>query len=313
MRDLSHLPPAGTPEGRPPDEHPRFGPALLHAILAERMAADERPMAAEDARFRASWGGKCSRFLAYAMTGQPKTNPPDVISHWSFLLGQLVHDAIDAVAPLVFPGAEVEVARRIPLVDDDGEIVVVAASHADLVVPAHPEEPPSNRRVAIEVKSTNGYGYKLKSTNFRGPEQGPDMGAVVQGAIACVENDCDELVVLLFSLEAISKDQADRSKLPQPERRVTAEWTFSREECEQIVAAEYRRVKRVTTLIDADGDPTAVPRKLWSRDQGSWVEIRDPQRGAWEQRQGDGTIVAAGTDWACGYCDYQDRCVSDAG
>lgn len=313
MRDLSHLPPAGTPEGRPPDAEPRFGPDLLHAILAERMAREERPMAADDARFRASWGAKCSRYVAYKLADIEETDPPDVVAHWSFLLGQLVHDAVDAVAAKVFPGAEVEVAKRIPLTGDDGEIVVVAASHADLIVPAHPEEPPSNRRVAIEVKSKNGYGFKAQSTNFRGPEQGPDMSAVVQGAVACVENDCDELVILLFSLEAISKDQAERSRLPQNERRITAEWTFSREECEGIVAGEYRRVKRIATLVDESGDPTVVPRRLWSRDQGAWVEIRDPQRGAWEQRDGMQTIVAAGTDWQCGYCNFRSRCIADAG
>lgn len=291
-RDLSNLPAADTTDGRPPDPAPRFVTAIANAWYSATWSNDDRAMAVEGTRLRASWAASCSRDLAYKLAGLPPTDPPSVADAWRMGIGSMVHEALDEYLPAAFPGArfEVQVDLR-PSVD--------ASAHADAVI-----ELEDGRTVLMELKSVNGFGYKMMATG-KAPE-GPKRAHITQGALAAKALDVDELVIGYLSLECVSVNEAKKRGLDDF-GRFAAEWTFTRDEYRAIAEAEEKRFEAILKAFDdAGGDPNAVPMRV-VLDDGKPATIQDPTRGTWV-RTVDGAVVDAGNTWHCGYCWNRTRC-----
>lgn len=314
-KDRSDVP---APAGHAPDPEPRFVTALAEAWFREMWDTSEREFAVEGTRLRASWAGMCTRALAYQLTHTPESNPPGVADAWRMGVGSLVHDGIEPAIRAAFPGAEVEVAVDLRRFGVDG------SAHVDIVIhttrrEALGEDSDDPYVISIELKTSNGFGFKMAATAFKGAPEGPKLMHVKQGALGALALDADELVIGYLALECVSVGEAARLKLPDV-ARFAAEWSFSKAEYTEIAEREMRRMQFVVNLVDEDrekngtADPTVVPRMLES-DEGHALTVVDPRKGRWEKYASDGAgekvIVDSGTHWACDYCRFRDTCVGD--
>lgn len=295
-RDLS-----GLPAGRPPDREPRFGPKLAEAIYSKFIDDGPRAKAIEDRWFRASMAGMCSRAIALGLANVPETNPPSIADEWRMWLGKVVHDAIDSVVADVFPEAEHEV-------DVDLIEIVDGSAHLDLLFKVGFDA----YVICVEVKTMNGFAYKLATTSFKGDPEGPKLSAILQGGLAARALDADELVILVFAMENISPSQAKRDGLDEV-GRFTAEWTFSREQYLEETDREVRRLNWLHSKVEGldVSDPVRflgeIP-PIVPDDDGTPIWITNPAKGAGEIRAGGKAIDFVST-WQCDYCRYRDLCV----
>lgn len=247
------------------------------------------------------------------------SNPTTIAGYWTFGLGTAVHEMFQEIivrdAATLWPGASVRIEPKVDL----SVIGLAGSAHTDAVIewPAHvfvtePEpgliigedHPP--KRIAIELKSINGFGFKM-AIGCRGDAEGPRDSAIVQGALNALALDVDELVIINLSLESVSPREAQKMGWDESEewRRFTAEWTFTREEFEPIARAEVKRMNNILTTHDAG---LLVPRRVPGTPPGA--RITDPSRGQWTVER-DGSILDVGTTWQCGYCNFRDRCTND--
>lgn len=290
QRDLSQLPKAAPATGgRPPDAEPRF----VH-LLVERMARANDEAGAKATAFgtrvRHSDAGKCARAIAYAAAGVPRSNPMDLPGTWVTSLGTLIHEAWQDALAEQYPDAEIEPKLRIDQLD--------ASGHADAVLTL------PDRKILFELKTKGGFGYKLM-VGERGNPEGPSFENVAQAALNAVAVDADEMVIGYIATEAISKPAADRKNIGEL-LRICAEWTYQRDEFEPIAAAERARLEGILSLLDGG---ELASRKIPNPEVPAGAEIVDPSKGRWETRK-DGQVVDTGTWWACGYCSWQDVCVT---
>jgi hypothetical protein len=296
-RDLSHLP-AGDPKAAnaavPPDSDPWLVRALAEAWLTEQ-GDTSRPMSMPDRRFRASWAGtRCDRALSYSLAGVEETNASTVADLWRMALGTMIHDALQGSMHRAFPDATCEVSIDLrPDLDGCGTVDILV-QHAD-------------RRTAVEVKSINGFGFKMAATSFKGGEEGPKWGHVVQGALGAYALDADELVLAYFSMELVSAAglRAEHGEIG----RFTAQWTYPRDIYEPIARAEIARVNRLLVLADDLGG-ALPPRIVHDPSIPPSAVVVDPARSRWVVRDDKG-VQQVGTTWHCTYCRHRDRCISD--
>lgn len=312
VHDLSLLRPDPA-LGYPPDGAMRFIPELADQILEMVTEDDNKPHAIDGTRFRGSMAGYCTRRIAYYETGTPVTDPIDVASAWRMYLGTHVHELLQAAVHRVYrPDTEAHVQTEV--VCDYRTFGLDGSGHADLVLDLPTDEPGDTHRIVVELKSVNGFGFKLATTTFRGPPEGPKSGAVIQGALNAAALDADHLVIANLSLENVSPQMAHLTD--DVYARFGAEWTFDRDQITELALAEAERVGQVHQILDqSDGDPTAVPRMVTDTDVHPWAQITDPvgkeNRGLWELRDSSGNLRDAGDTWVCGYCPYREGCASD--
>lgn len=295
-RDLSELPRSSDRqvEGWAPDAEPRFAQVLVERWAAENEAAGPKARATDSARFRHSDAGKCSRAIAFAALNLEPSDPMDLSGVWNTSLGTVIHELWQDALQQVYPDAEVEVTG----VTIDGE----GACHIDAVVRF-----PDGKVVAIELKSSGGYGFKaaIGAIKKGAPAEGPKHEHVTQGALNGLAVDADEVVIVYLAKECVSLSFAERFNLDELSR-FCAEWTLTREEYEPIAHAEAARVAGILELLDAGQLPA---RKIPAKDVPKGAEIVDPQRGRWEVRQDD-KLTDTGSYWGCDYCSHQTRCAA---
>lgn len=294
-RDLSHLPTptAAKTDGVAPDASPRFGHILAEAWAAHH-EANPLPRAHPDALFRHSDAGGCARALGYAAIDLPPSNPMDLAGYWVVQLGHMIHDAWQVELPKRFPGAEVEVKVH------EGR----RAGHVDAVVKLPPPPLTNQGRqsvIAIEGKSVGGFKYQL-AVGARGQAEGPSESHVIQGAMNGLLLDADEVVIVYWSRDAISVQQAERKSFDEL-RRFTAEWTFTREQYEPIARREIERVDAILGMVDDGMLPARKIPGLPAR-----AVIIQPSKGAWVNYDERGQATDSGTAWQCAYCRWQDTC-----
>lgn len=340
IRDTSvqDLPGASDGDG----ERPVAQPLVVHLLAEEwhrqyvEAGNDEKAFAIPGTRFRASWAAGCARATGYriqendarialdsfvgqvgstvAMTEEDNerftglqqavlalapTNPPSIADTWRMGLGQMVHDALQWVLIRAmerrFPGAQIEVAVDLrPDVDGSGSVDIVIVE--------------SDRTIVVELKTINGFGFKLSSIPFKGPAQGPRYGAKVQGALSAKALEADLLIVGYLSLELLSPDVAKRNGRDEI-GRFTAEWHYTPEQFLPWAEAEHKRVSKILEIVDAGGLP---PRAIADPEIPKRARITDPSSGAWTVTDPEsGAIVQAGKTWWCGYCWQRDRCITD--
>lgn len=318
------LPEATYTPATAPGRMPDADPWLARAVLAQVVKIWDRDRAAHqslhpDVRMKLHMAGKCSRQLTYQLTGVDKSDPrvSDLGSRWPLILGDIVHDYAQGAATELFPDAQVEVSI-------DGRPVLGAevSGRGDMGLPAAEVPGIGTKRVFVEIKSRNGFGFKADATTFRGPPEGPNRGGVLQGAMGALAWDADLFVLLEISLEAVAIGEVTGIVAPDENNtaRVAAQWTFTREEFEPMALAEAKRLAAILAAIDAaqarglEDDPVPMPRRQ-PIDDGTVVTIVNPKstrgKGAWELHDADGLVVATGLDWHCQYCEWRTRCIGD--
>lgn len=263
-----------------PDRIPAFG-----HVLADYIAGldHDKPTAA-GTRFRHSDAGRCARALAYTALGQEPTNPATPSGLWQMNVGTYGHELIQAALVKKYGDA---VQCEVVCVWSDG---FDGSGHADALVVIE------GRRVLVEVKTSGAFGWdksvgvNRKSFKRSDPE-GPKTGALIQGALNALALDCDELVIVMLSMENASVNLAERLGLTEVER-FCATWTYPRSVWEPWAVAEKARVSKVLEQLD-DG---YLPERI-ALDDDMAPSVLNPD--------------LAAPDWRCGYCVYRDRCTVD--
>lgn len=282
--DLSNLPtPAKTsPDGCPPDPEPTFLRPYFDALRERHEAAGERPHAVAGTRFRHSMAGDCARAIAYHALRVPVSNPMDLAGMHVTGNGTRKHDEIQAEMPSV----DAEVACQIEGFDGSGS--------ADGRL----------ENICWEHKNVGGFAFKL-AVGERGAAQGPKMAHRIQGALNALAMGADLLVITYMTWEAISVGIAEWKGFTE-EGRISAQWTFQREEWEPWAQAEVKRVTGILALVDEGQLPARKHPEL-----PVGAVLTDPSSGAWQQTEGD-AVIDAGSWWSCGYCRHQSICQDTA-
>lgn len=321
-RDRSDLPTAPTGDGgRVPDTDPWVGRAIGQAYLARHYEA-EKAHAIEGTRFRASMAGSCTRALAYYFAKVAESDPTGPADAWRMQLGTLIHEELQAVFLDAIPGAEIEV--KVPIVDGEGSM------HIDIVVRqpleqrwavGDPEHAAAMKQgqaewvTAIEVKSINGFGYKMTATSYQGPPKGPKGNHLGQAALGAKAVDADEMIVAYLSMENVGPNLIRYCDDPEF-GRFTAQWTYSREEYMAIAEREERRVRYVLGMVPLE-DEAAMAEKAKlvpayvDTDDGVAVQIMPPASGQTVAPAEGGKLMPVGQTWHCGYCRWRARCKAD--
>lgn len=295
---IMDLPRSNRPEGNPPSRNNFVAEAVAQRWYerseSENARGDLALAIPEAGPYRASFASKrCDRALWYALTKTKASNPPGLADAWRFGMGHTVHEMLQKIVAELFEGAEVEKVIDLRAIDIPG------SAHADLVINYEGE------RTLIEIKSINGFGFKMSATPFKGPAEGPRSGHVIQGALAAKAEGCTRLVIAYLSLEVVgaklAQDYSDTDA-----GRFAAEWHYTVEELEPIIEAETRRINNL--MLKLDGDP--VPRNLIDHGIPEGALITDPTSGMWVVTEGR-TILDTGDTWMCAYCDYRDKCLED--
>ena len=286
-RDLSDLP-AASPDGLTPDPDPRFIGVLVEA-WAE--ANDDDKATAHGTPFRHSDAGKCARALSYAAMGLPKSDPMDLTGVWNVTLGTLLHDQWQAALQARFPDAEVEVKVRTVGADGSG--------HIDAVIRD------GGRTIAYELKTIGGFGFKAAVGAARKgtPAEGPKAAHLYQAALNGVAVDADEVVVGYLAKEAISVSTGARFGITDPVQRISAEWTFTRDQFEPIAEMEATRVAAVLDLLERG---EVAPRR--GVEMPPRAEVTSVSDGSWVAKDPGGDVTEVGSTWECGYCSWRTLC-----
>lgn len=324
------------PKGNPPVADPQYGPLLAMAWRDAYVDESDLPMAVEGVRLRASWAGRCSREIGYKVAGLPETDPPDLAAYWRFGLGTLVHERLQSVLADAYPGAEIE------KITDWKRLGLSGASHVDAYLVTEertsssfrspsgpgssgqedelggagarseayvsdPDEGPNSgrtRSTVIEIKTTNGFAYKLM-VGARGPAQGPKSGALLQAALSARALDADEVVIIYLSMEGLSPREAEKIGTDDI-GKFCAEWRYPISALNEMIDREVARLGRIVELVDGG---ELAPRH-YPIEMPPSARVTDPMTGAWTLEKG-GHVLEAGTLWACGYCPMQQRCAGD--
>lgn len=278
----------------PPANEALYAPMLARAWM-NTVDTSEKAFAIEGTRIRNSWAASCARKMSYEIRGDAPSNPFDEASYHTFGIGTALHEKWQAVLLDAFPNADIEVDL------DMRPHGLDASGHLDMGLPDV-----DGKRVAMELKTTGGFAFKL-AVGERGAAEGPRWSAIVQGALNALAYDADEMRIVLLSLECISQKKAEQLWDGEPWRRFSAEWVFTRDEYEPIARLEIKRMNKILGFIDAGG---LAPRQIPDPLIPAQARIVDPAKGMWEHIQ-DGMILNAGTWWGCGYCSQRERCIQD--
>lgn len=290
------------PTNEPTTTHPSlFGDIIADYLEHVRDEQEELPLAGENARIRHSWAGICARRLGYHVRGDEPSDPPDAESIWSFEMGHRAHELIQNALQWRFGDAcQVEV----KVTDLPGE----RACHIDAVLRFDKPTPfvvdgvtyPC-KVVAFELKSTGGYGWSQQVK-----AEGPKIEAYLQGCLNAAAVDADLMVLGYVTLDrqtrtAKSVYGAEKGRMDA----VYAEWCYPKVAYMPDAEHEADRMRKVLEFVDSGVLP---PRSIPALPKGA--RVVDPSSGRWEQRT-DGQITQAGSDWRCGFCPMQARCVAE--
>jgi hypothetical protein len=257
-----------------------------HLVETWAKAAQDKgpkPHAVPGTTMRHSMSGKCSRAIHYYLAGEKVTNPFDLPAYWATGLGTAIHEWWQDTLREAFPTATVEVPCHIPSADSSGA--------ADAVVIQE-----DGTRVLLELKSINGFGFKRMAEGGEGPRHGD----YVQSAMNAYALNCDELVLIYLSLEAISRGRAASKGLDEIER-IAKEFRVEKQHFMPTVEAE---LKRWESIRETGPD---TPRIIPDPEYVPGTVVADPSKGRLEVAG-----KTAGYAWQCGYCGYQDQCAADA-
>lgn len=298
-RSIADLPRADRPDGNPPSVNNFVAEAIADSWFAAYLerGEDQKGLAIPEAGpYRGSMASKrCDRALYYGLADTPPSNPPGQADMWRMGLGSTVHLMLQDIADQLFPDAENEV--KIDL----RKIGIPGSSHADIVM-TH-----NGKRTLVELKSINGFGFKMIATTFKGPAEGARFGDVMQGALAAAAYDCEQLVVAYLSMEVVSPKMAESYSNTEA-GRFAAEWHYTIEELQPHIDAEKDRIARIIRDVE-HGMPSR--RLLVAPDYPEDAVVTSPEDGMWMVKGEGQAIEDTGDTWMCSYCWHRDICISD--
>ena len=299
--DLNHLPRGNDRDGYPPSSNPFVVEALAQHWdeWYEEQGLKSRELAIPEAGpYRGSMASsRCDRQLYYALAGVDETNPSDLSDYWTFWLGQVIHEALQPIVLKMYPGAE-EVSI------DLRSIGIPGSAHSDLQVVIEAD----GHQTLVEIKSTNGYSFKMQAAKFQGPPQGPRYGAVMQALLSADAQDIDRVVIVLVSLERLGPNMVGWATDSEA-GRFMAEWHYTVSEMRDQIDDEKARILRLVDLAEHGDLPT---RELHDPEYPLGAVVTNPlaSKAPWTLTIED-RVVDSGTYWGCGYCRFRDRCRED--
>jgi hypothetical protein len=305
-KNLGELPIVNTGNGVRPDRDPFIGRAFAAAWL-DKNYQEGKAHAVEGSRFRFSMAGTCSRQLQYYVAGEPVTDPPDAADAWRMGLGTMVHTAIqeyfeasmvNGIFDCNFYEVEMETKTSIPEISGSG--------HVDMFFTLFDKDSKPYRKVVVEIKTLNGFGFKVAATGFKGPAEGPRRDHIKQAALSAYALDADDVIICYVSMENVSPSIAGKYCDDPEFGRFTAQWTYSKAEWMPLAEAEIARVSSVLSQIDHPSGGLVEP--TIENDNGVLVSITDPATGRWELMHED-SLIDSGKAWQCGYCRYRTTCI----
>ena len=308
-KNLSGLRTASSNDGVRPDADPFIGRAIAKAWLNDNYE-EGKAHAVDGTRFRFSMAGTCSRQLQYYVQGVEVTNPPDAADAWRMGLGTMVHEMmqkyfaegvdIGDVFECDSYDVEMEVKTHLPVIEGSG--------HVDMLFTLYDEYKNIVRRIVVEIKTLNGFGFKVAATGFKGAAEGPRRDHIKQAALSAYALGADDVIICYVSMENVSPSLAAKYCDDPVFGRFTAQWTYSIAEWMPLAEAEVVRINNILKQID-DPDIKLVDPVI-ENDFGVEVSITDPRSGRWELMH-ENQLIDSGRAWQCGYCRYRDRCIKD--
>lgn len=300
-----------------PDRPAEFGRLLFEEWL-EALDDGYRAQAA-DTLMRGSNAGNCVRSLFYRIGTDVDPDPPTPSGRWRMGLGTMVHDKVEAeMVRLMIENsedfAEIQTEPTWDLTDQG----VSMSGHGDLLIITH-----DGKRIALEIKTMNGYGFKKKAFKFDGGPEGPSPAHVRQLALAVQALDCQAGVLLYVSMEnagwdAMRPTEKELGFELDEFDKFMAEWVWTREEMQPVIDDEMRRLRLVSQAAERGLPIEAIPRVVVVESAeagGRSVEVTDPKatksKGAWAIHDTDGGLVEVGQTWVCAYCPFRNRCAED--
>ena len=185
---------------------------------------------------------------------------------------------------------------------------ISGSGHVDMFFTLFDKDSKPYRKVVVEIKTLNGFGFKVAATGFKGPAEGPRRDHIKQAALSAYALDADDVIMCYVSMENVSPSIAGKYCDDAEFGRFTAQWTYSKAEWMPLAEAEIARVGNVLSQIDHPSGGLVEP--TIENDNGVLVSITDPATGRWELMHED-LLIDSGRAWQCGYCRYRDRCIGD--
>ena len=266
---------------------------FVHRIAEAWAGGSEAPSQPEGTLWRGSWAGMCARKVAYMTTEQERTDPPSTADYWRMGLGSVVHELLEpAIQTWLDDDDSVTVEEEVNV-----ELGLHGHGHVDLVL--HSLE--TGEKVVLELKTINGFGYKMAVEKGEGPRH----SHILQGAMYARAVEADMLVIGYLSMENISPNRAESFGIDDI-GRFASEWHYPKDQYMPLAVTEEQRLEGIA-LQAHDQGPESVPRRFAHSDPDIPfpAEIDDPRTGAWKWN------TSFGKAWQCRYCDYQSRCIAD--
>lgn len=312
-RNMENLPAGRAVAGDPPRK-PRVVTSVAETWFENWQQRDEYGwghVLPDAGPWRGSYSGKrCDRQLEYAFRGTPEEDK-SIADVYRLGLGTMVHDVFQAAMMAAFRDkGEAEMALDLNSIGIPGSMRVDFVYLLEQPDPEDPQVAGDPLYIPIELKTINGFGFKMAATTFKGPPQGPRSGHRLQLACAIVALDAPYGILGYLSLENIGPELVEAIyDNPTPVQQFAAEWAVSRDEAEQLVWDEAARIKRVLAFIEAHPDEH-MPRELVDPDYPAGALVTRPENGQWVTMV-DGKPTQTGKTWMCAYCDNRATCIED--
>lgn len=270
---------------------------ILTNLLGVKLAAESKKPTAMGTRLRYSNAGGCARSASYYALGARESDPEDDGDAWAPGVGNIIHDAMQAVIKKVFPSTIFESASKIEDIDVSGSADGISLTSEILSITGIDLE---GTHVMWELKTMGEFpfdkqaGWNRMKVMLKDP-QGPTVKAVMQAGINALGQedmhpDWRFETVLMGSVcvSALSKSKSKRMGV-EGFSRYGAEYRIPRSMWEPLAKMELRRMAAIEDGLDHG----FIADRIALDDFGTPV------------------FLHPGRDWNCDYCSFRGLCEMD--